>query len=66
MILNDLALLGTKMEVWKQYLTINQSTKFQELNKLNALLLQEITPENLNALNSFIQALEDAQTPLNL
>ena len=65
MILNDLALLGTKMEVWKQYLTINQSTKFQELNKLNALLLQEITPESLNELNSFIQAQEDAQTPLN-
>ena len=66
MIINDLTLLGTKMEVWKQYLTMNQSEKLNELNQLNTLLLKEITPESLNELHSFIKAMEDAQIPLNI
>ena len=62
MIINDIALLSTKMEVWKQYLTLTQNKK---LNELNALLLKEVTPESLNELNNFIQNQEDQKTPLN-
>ena len=55
MIINELSLLATKLEVWKAYLSTNPTEKTYELqNQLNTLLLQEITPESLNALNNFI------------
>jgi len=59
MIINDLSLLATKLEVWKAYLDTNPTEKTHELvNQLNTLLLQEITPESLTALNNFIQERE--------
>ena len=59
MIINDLSLLATKLEVWKQYLELNPSPENQILTaELNIILLSGITPESLLALDNFIEARE--------
>jgi len=58
MIINDLSMLGTKIEVWKEYLKLEQKT--QDLNKLNQYLLLDITPKNLEDLEDFIRGLENS------
>jgi len=59
MIINDLSLLGTKLEVWKKFFTLNGDN--QKIQELNALLLKEITPESLKELQDFIYDLESKQ-----
>jgi hypothetical protein len=59
MIINDLTLLVTKLEVWKAYLNTTPTEESNDLiNQLNTILLQPVTPESLQALEDFIKARE--------
>jgi len=64
MIINDLTMLSTQLEVWKAYLKLDVTPdKYQLQMELNTLLLKNITPDTLLELREFIARLEKLVQP---
>ena len=59
MIINDLSMISTKLEVWKAYLKIDPTPeKYQLQMELNALLLQDLSQGSIMELEKFFLKVE--------